>query len=412
MASLRIPSRVAFACAAFAACHGAHAQAAPAQARISDGVVRIGVLTDLSGPFVDNVGPGSILATQVAVEEFGGKVAGMPIEVVSADHQNKADVGSARVREWLDRGKVDVVTELGSSAVALAAMKIANEKNRMTMVTGAGAMAISNEACSATSVHWVYDTYSLAKVGTQSLAASGVKSWYFITADYAFGKSLEADGTRFVEAAGGKVLGSSRYPFPGSDFSSYMLKAQASGAQAVAVATAGGDLQNAIKQGTEFGLGGKDQKLVAMLMSIVDVHGLGLKDAQGMLFAESFYWDRDDTSRAFSRRFFEKFKRMPTALQAGQYSAVLNYLRAVQKSGSDDVADVMKALRSMPIEDAFARGGKLRADGKMVHDMYLVEVKKPAESKAPWDYYRIVKTVPGSEAFMPLSESRCALASK
>ncbi len=377
--------------------------------RISDGVVKIGVLTDLSGPFVDNVGAGSVLATQLAIEDFGGKVLGMPIAMVSADHLNKADIGASRVREWFDRDNVDVVTELGNSGVALASIKIAQEKGRMAMVTGAGATRISNEDCSPNSVHWVYDTYSLAKVGTQTIAQAGAKTWYFITADYAFGKSLESDGSLFVEAAGAKVLGSSRYPFPGADFSSFVLKAQQSGAQAVALATAGNDLQNVIKQAAEFGLGQKDQKLVAMLISIMDVHGLGLRAAKGMMFAENFYWDRDEASRKFGRRFFEKFKRMPTALQAGQYSAVLHYLKAVKAAGTDDVKEVMKALRAMPIEDAFARNGKLRADGKMVHDMLLVQVKPNEESKYPWDYYKVVKTVPGDQAFMPLSESKCPL---
>lgn len=381
-------------------------------ARISDGIVKIGVLTDINGPFMDNVGRGSIVATEIAVEEFGGKVLGYPVQVVSADHQNKAEVGSARVREWFDRDKVDAVTELGSSAVALAAMKIAQEKNRISIVTGAGALRISNEDCTPNNLHWVYDTYSLAKVGTQSIVKGGAKTWYYLTADYAFGHSLENDGKQFIEAAGGKMLGSSRYPFPGTDFSSYILKAQASKANAVAVATAGLDLQNAIKQSKEFGLGEGGQQTVAMLMSIMDVHGIGLKDAAGMHFAESFYWDLDDSSRKFAQKFFEKTKRMPTALQAGQYSAVLNYLKAVELAKSDDVADVMKVIKSMPIQDAFAKNGKVRADGKMVHDMYLVRVKKPAESKAPWDYYTVLETVPGDVAFHALAESKCPLVKK
>jgi len=388
------------------------AGAQDAKARISDGMVKIGVLTDINGPFMDNVGRGSIVATEIAVEEFGGKVLGYPVQVVSGDHQNKADVGSARVREWLDQDKVDAVTELGSSAVALAAMKIAQEKNRISIVTGAGAVRISNEDCAPTNLHWVYDTYSLAKVGTQSIVKNGAKSWYYVTADYAFGHSLESDGKRFIEGASGKVLGSSRYPFPGNDFSSYILKAQASKADAVAIATAGLDLQNAIKQGKEFGLVEGGQQVVAMLMSIVDVHGIGLKDAGGMMFAESFYWDLDESSRKFSRKFFEKTKRMPTALQAGQYSATLSYLKAIEKAKSDDVADVIKAMKSMPIQDAFAKNGKLREDGKMVHDMYLVRVKKPNESKSPWDYYTVLETVPGDKAFHPLSDSKCSLVKK
>ena len=383
-----------------------------AGARISDGVVKIGVLTDVNGPFMDNVGRGSIVATEIAIEEFGGKVLGYPVQMVSADHQNKADVGSARVREWFDRDKVDVVTELGNSAVALAAMKIAETKHRMSIVTGAGAVRISSEDCTPTNLQWVYDTYALAKVGTQSIVRKGAKNWYYLTADYAFGHSLENDGKQFIEAAGGKVLGSSRYPFPGSDFSSYILKAQASKANAVAIATAGLDLQNAIKQGREFGLVEGGQQAVAMLMSIVDINSIGLKDAGGMMFAESFYWDLDEASRKFARKFFEKTKRMPTALQAGQYSATLNYLRAIEKAKSDDVSDVMKQLKTMPIQDAFAKNGKVREDGKMVHDMYLVQVKKPQESKAPWDYYTVLETVPGDKAFQPLSESKRPLVRK
>jgi branched-chain amino acid transport system substrate-binding protein len=382
-----------------------------AQDKISGGVVKIGVLTDLSGLYMANVGPGSVLASKLAIEEFGGKVAGKPIELVVADHLNKADVAAARAREWMDRDGVDVVTELGNSAVALAVMNIAAEKNRMTMTTGAGSSRITGIDCKPTNVMWVYDTYTLAKVGTLPLVEQGAKKWYFITADYAFGHSLESDGSRFIKAGGGSVVGSSRYPFPGNDFSSYLLSAQGSGAEAVAFASAGGDLLNQIKQANEFGLG-KKQKLVALLMSIADVHGVGLQAAQGMNFAETFYWDMDDETRKFSQRFFKEMGKMPTALQAGQYSAVLNYLRAVEKSGSDNVVDVMKTLREMPIRDAFARNAKLRADGKLIHDTYLVSVKSPAESKAPWDYYKILKTVSGEDSFSPLSESQCPLVKK
>ncbi len=382
-----------------------------AQEKISGGVVKIGVLTDLSGLYMGNVGPGSVLATKLAIEEFGGKVAGKPIELVVADHLNKADVAAARAREWIDRDGVDVVTELGNSAVALAVMNIAEEKNRMTMATGAGASRITGADCKATNVMWVYDTYALAKVGTLPLVQAGAKKWYFVTADYAFGHSLESDGMRFIKEGGGSVVGSSRYPFPGNDFSSYLISAQSSGADAVAFASAGGDLQNEIKQANEFGLG-KKQKLVAMLMSIADVHGVGLQAAQGMNFAETFYWDMDDETRKFSQRFFKEMGKMPTALQAGQYSAILNYLRAVEKSGSDDVKTVIQTLRTMPIRDAFARNAKLREDGKLIHDTYVVSVKSPAESKAPWDYYKIIKTVSGDDSFNPLSESQCPLVKK
>lgn len=387
-------------------------QAQGSGAKISDGVVRIGVLTDISGPFMDNVGRGSIAATEIAIEEFGGKVLGYSIEMVSADHQNKADIASTRTREWFDRDKVDTVTELGNSAVALAAMRIAQEKNRMSIVTGAGAVRISDEDCTANNVHWVYDTYALANVGTKSLVKRGVKTWYYLTADYAFGHSLEADGRKFIEEAGGKVLGASRYPFPGNDFASYILKAKESKANAVAIATAGLDLQNAIKQGREFGLGAGGQASVALLMSIMDVHGLGLRNAGGMMFAETFYWDLDDASRQFAERFFKKMKKMPTALQAGQYSAVRTYLKAVEQARSDEVGAVIQAMKGMQINDAFARNGVLRADGKMVHDMYLVQVKTPAESKKPWDYYKIVETVAGKDAFAGLADSKCSLVKK
>lgn len=391
---------------AVAALAGA-AQAQPSEG-ISDGVVRIGVLTDMSGAYSGNVGPGSVLATRLAIEEFGGKVLGKPIEMLSADHLNKTDVAASRAREWMDRDQVDVVTELGNSAVALAVMNIAREKGRMTMVTGAGATRITGEDCSPNNVQWVYDTYALAKVGTLPLVEGGAKKWFFVTADYAFGHSLENDGMRFVKEGGGTVAGSARYPFPGNDFASFLLSAQSSKADAVAFASAGADLQNEIKQAREFGLAGK-QKLVAMLMSITDVHGVGLDAGQGMTFAETFYWDMDDETRAFAQRFHKASGKMPTALQAGQYSAVLNYLRAVEKSGSDNVDVVMKTLRAQPIHDAFARNARLREDGKLIHDTYVVEVKSPKESKAPWDYYKIVRTVPGDQAFMPLSESQCKL---
>ncbi len=395
-------------CAGLVLAAGMTAAPVFAQDAISDGVVKIGVLTDMSGAYAGNVGPGSVLASKLAIEEFGGKVLGKPIELVTSDHLNKADVAANRAREWIDRDQVDVITELGNSAVALAVMSIAKEKDRMTMVTGAGATSIANENCLPTNVQWVYDTYALAKVGTLPLVESGVKTWYFITADYAFGHSLENDGKRFISEAGGKVLGSSRYPFPGNDFASYMLQAQGSMSDGVALASAGADLQNEIKQANEFGLP-QNQKIVAMLMSITDVHGVGLDSAKGMYFAETFYWDMDDETRAFADRFYKEAGKMPTALQAGQYSAVLNYLRAVEKAGSDNVSDVMKTLHEMPIKDAFARNATLREDGKLIHDMYVVSIKSPQESTKPWDYYKIVKTVPGEQAFMPLSESKCSL---
>jgi branched-chain amino acid transport system substrate-binding protein len=287
-------------------------------------------------------------------------------------------------------------------------MKVATDKGRMTMVTGAGSTRISGEDCTPTNVQWIYDTYALANVSSKTIVADGGTSWFFITADYAFGHGLENDGSKVVKASGGTVAGSARYPFPGSDFSSYLVKAQGSGAKVVALANAGLDTQTAMKQANEFGLT-RNQKIVAMLMSITDIHAVGLQAAQGMYYTESFYWDLNDDTRKFARRFFEKHKRMPTALQAGQYSAVLSYLKAVKAAGTDETNAVMKQLRSMTINDGFTHNGKVRADGKMIHDMYLVQVKSPKDSKYPWDYYRVVKTVPGDEAFSPLSESPCPL---
>lgn len=385
-------------------------QTAPAQAGsgLSDGVVKIGVMTDLSGTYSDNVGKGSVVASQLAIDEFGGKVLGVPIELVSADHLNKVDVGAEQARRWLDRDHVDVITELGNSAVAIAVTNIASAKNRMTMVTGAGATRLSNEDCKATNVQWAYSTYALAKVSTTPLVRRGIKRWYFIAADYAFGHALTNDAARFIRDAGGSVSGTSYYPFPSTDFAAYLLAAQASGAQAVAFASSGADLQTEIKQANEFGLTG-NQQLVGMLMSLNNVHALGLDAVKGMRFAKSFYWDLDDESRAFARRFYDKMGRMPTAWQAGQYSAVLNYLRAVEKAGSDRVSDVMAALRTMPIHDAFARHAALRPDGQLSHDFYVVSVKAPKDSRGDWDYYHIDETVPGEDALMPLSESKCPL---
>jgi branched-chain amino acid transport system substrate-binding protein len=379
--------------------------------QISDGVVKIAVITDLSGGYADNVGPGSVVATQLAIEDFGGKVLGKPIEVVTTDHQNRADVAATKVRELLDREKVDVVTEFGNSAVALASMKVATEKNKIALVTGAGATRISGEDCAATTFHWVYDSYALANVSAKTIVADGGTSWFFITADYAFGQALESDGSKVVKAAGGSVLGSARYPFPGSDFSSYLLKAQGSGAKVVALANAALDTQTSMKQANEFGLT-RSQKIVAMLMSINDIHAVGLDAAQGMYYTDGFYWDLDEQSRTFAKRFYERHKRMPTMMQAGQYSAVLSYLKAVEATKTDETSAVARHLRSMKIHDAFARNGKVRSDGKMIHDMYLVQVKAPKDSKYPWDYNRVVKTVSGDEAFAPLSASACPLVKK
>ncbi|MGN2391588.1 ABC transporter substrate-binding protein [Pelomicrobium sp. G1] len=386
--------------------------AALAQQKISDGVVKIGVLTDMSGTYSDLAGPGSLLAVEMAVKDFVEKEKpNFKIEIVSADHQNKGDISANKAREWFDRDKVDVIVDLVTTSTALAVMKVAKEKNKITLVSGAASTPITNEQCTDTNVHWTYDTYALA-VGTgRAVVEQGGKSWFFLTADYAFGHSLERDTAAIVEKMGGKVLGSVRHPFPAQDFSSFLLRAQASGAQVIGLANAGNDTINAIKQAAEFGITPK-QTLAGLLMFISDVHTLGLKATQGMYLTTGFYWDYNDETRAWSKRFFEARKRMPTMVQAGDYSAVYHYLKAVKAAGTDDTMTVMAKMKATPVNDFFAKNGKIRYDGRMVHDMYLAQVKKPEESKYPWDYYHIRQVIPGDQAFMPLSESKCPLVKK
>ena len=388
--------------------------AAPAlaQARVSDGVVRIGVLTDLSGTYSDLSGQGSVVATKMAVEDFiAADKPAFKIEVLSADHQNKGDIASNKAREWFEKDGVDMVTDLVTTSTALAVMKIAKEKNRIAIVNGAASTRITNEDCNDVSVHYTYDTYALANGTGRAVVKQGGKSWFFITADYAFGHSLEKDTSDVVKAAGGSVLGSVRHPFPGNDFSSFLLNAQSSGAQVIGMANAGNDTINSIKQAAEFGITPK-QTLAGLLMFITDIHSLGLKTAQNMYLTEGFYWDLNEQTRAWSKRFFDRHKRMPTMVQAGQYSSTMHYLKAVKATGSDDTAVVMARMKKTPINDFFATKGQIRDDGRMVHDMYLLQVKKPAESKYPWDYYNVRATIPGNEAFQPLSASRCPLIRK
>ena len=389
-----------------------HAGPAAAQARISDNVVKIGVLTDLSGVSSDNAGKGSIVAAQLAIEEFSKerKVLGVPIELVSADSQGKTDIGATKAREWYDQDKVDMITDLTYSNVALAVTRIADEKKRFAMVTGAGASTISDEQCTARSVHWMYDTYALANTTVPALIAKGMKSWYFITADYAFGNALEKDATAIITKAGGQVAGSSRHPLNSSDQSSYLLKAQASGAQVIALANSGLDTLNTVKQASQFAMvrGGK-QTFTPLLSLITEIHGMGLANAQGMILTNGFYWDYDARSRAFAERFFAVHRKMPTMMQAAVYSAVLSYLKAIEATGTDDVDTVVAKLRSTRLDDAVIRNGTLRADGKMVHDMLLVQVKAPSESKGGWDLYKVLQTIPGDKAFAPLPESKCPL---
>jgi branched-chain amino acid transport system substrate-binding protein len=396
-------------CAALMLQVGATAGAAT---KASDGVVKIGVLTDMSGTYSDLAGPGSLIAVQMAVADFIAKEKpDFKIEVISADHQNKGDIAAIKAREWIDTEKVDVIVDLVTTSTALAVMKVAKEKNRITLVSGAASTPITNEQCTDVNVHWTYDTYALA-VGTgKAVVKQGGKTWFFLTADYAFGKSLEKNTSEVVVKEGGKVLGHVLHPFPAQDFSSFLLQAQSSGAQVIGLANAGNDTINAIKQASEFGITPK-QSLAGLLMFITDVHSLGLKATQGMYLTTGFYWDRDDGTRAWSKRFFEKKGRQPTMVQAGDYSAVIHYLEAIKAVGTDDTQAVMAKMKATPINDFFAKNGKIRVDGRMVHDMYLAQVKKPEESKAPWDYYHIRQVIPADQAFMPLTESVCPLVKK
>jgi len=397
---------------AVAAALVALAAGAAAQARISDNVVRIGVLTDLSGVSSDNAGKGSIVAAQLAIDEFSKdrKVLGVPIELISADSQGKTDIGATKAREWYDQNGVDMITDLTYSNVALAVTRIADEKKKLAMVTGAGASTISDDQCTAHSVHWMYDTYSLANSTVPALIRKGMNSWYFITADYAFGNALEKDATAIINKSGGKVLGSSRHPLNSSDQSSYLLKAQDSGAQVIALANSGLDTLNTVKQASQFAMvrGGK-QTFTPLLSLITEIHGMGLANAQGMILTNGFYWDYDERSRAFAQRFHAVHRKMPTMMQAAVYSAVLSYLKAIEATGTDDADTVLARLRASRLDDAVIRNGQLRADGKMVHDMLLVQVKTPAESKGEWDLYKVLETIPGDKAFAPLADSKCTL---
>jgi branched-chain amino acid transport system substrate-binding protein len=386
---------------------------AAAPVKLSDGKVKIGVLTDLSGLYSDLSGAGAVLAVKMAIEDFQAMEKGksFPIELVSADHQNKGDVASNKAREWFERDQVDMITDLVTTSTALAVMPVAKEKNRITIVNGAASTPITGKQCTDTNVHYTYDTYALAHGTGKAVVKQGGDTWFFITADYAFGQSLEQETTKVVLASGGKVLGSVRHPFPGTDFSSFLLKAQASGAKVIGLANAGTDTTNAIKQAAEFGITPK-QSLAGLLMFITDVHSLGLKATQGMYLTEGFYWDFNDETRAWSKRFFEKQKRMPTMAQAGDYSSTMHYLKAVKAAGTDEAQAVMKKMKETPINDFFAKNGRIREDGRLVHDFYLLQVKKPEESKYPWDYYHVRQVIPASEAVTPVAESECPLLKK
>jgi branched-chain amino acid transport system substrate-binding protein len=387
-------------------CGAAHAQ-------YTDGVIKIGVLNDMSGLYADLSGQGAVVAAKMAVEDFGAAAKGMKVEIVGADHQNKPDVGSNIARTWFDRDNVDVIVDVPTSSVALAVNEIAREKNKVFLVSGAAASDLTGPKCSPNTVHWTYDTWALANGTGKAMVKTGGDTWFFITADYAFGKALERDTTEIVQANGGKVLGSVRHPFPGTDFSSFLLQAQASKAKVIGLANAGGDTINSIKQAAEFGITQGGQSLAGLLVFISDVHALGLQTAQGLVLTEAFYWDQNDASRAFAKRFAPQFKNnMPTMVQAGVYSAVLHYLKAVEALKSDaDGKAVVNKMKELPTDDPLFGKGTIRADGRKLHDMYLFEVKKPGESKGAWDYYKLRATIPAAEAFRPMKDGGCPLVS-
>jgi branched-chain amino acid transport system substrate-binding protein len=384
-----------------------------ASAQSKDDVIKIGVLNDMSGLYSDLSGQGAVVAAKMAVEDFGAAAKGMKVEIVSADHQNKPDVGSNIARTWFDRDNVDVIVDVPTSSVALAVNEIAREKNKVFLVSGAAASDLTGPKCSPNTVHWTYDTWALANGTGKAMVKTGGDTWFFITADYAFGKALERDTSEVVQANGGKVLGSVRTPFPGTDFSSFLLQAQASKAKVIGLANAGGDTINSIKQAAEFGITQGGQSLAGLLVFVSDVHALGLQTAQGLVLTESFYWDQNDASRAFAKRFAPQFKNnMPTMVQAGVYAAVLHYLKAVEALKDDeDGKAVVAKMKELPTDDPLFGKGTIRQDGRHIHDMYLFEVKKPGESKGAWDYYKLRATIPAAEAFRPLKDGGCPLVS-
>jgi len=384
--------------------------AAPALAQVSDGVIKIGVMNDMSGLYADVTGPGSLLAAKMAVEDFGAARKGMKVEVVSADHQNKPDVGSTIARTWYDVDKVDAIFDVPTSSVALAISQLTREKGKAFINSGAATSDLTGKACSPNTIHWTYDTWMLANGTGSAIVKSGGDSWFFLTADYAFGHALERDTEAVVLKNGGKVLGKVRHPFPGSDFSSFLLQAQASKAKIVGLANAGGDTINSIKQASEFGIVKGGQKLAGMLVFLSDIHGLGLNTAQGLIYTETFYWDLNDQTRAFTKRFAaQNNNKYPTMVQAGVYSSVLHYLKAVEAAKTDDGTKVVAQMKAMPTDDPLFGKGSIRADGRKMHPAYLVEVKKPSESKGPYDYEKVIATIPAEQAFRPLNQGECPL---
>jgi branched-chain amino acid transport system substrate-binding protein len=374
--------------------------------------LKLGGILDMSGLYADITGAGAEMAAKMAAEDFGGEVLGRKIEIVAADHLNKADLAANIARDMLDNQGVEMIYDVAASATALAAGEIAKARNKIIMFNGPGSIRLSNEACGPYTIHYVFDTYSQANTTGVAAVKQGLDSWFFITADYAFGHDLEKDTANVVLKSGGKVLGDARHPLNSSDFSSFLLQAQSSKAKVIGLANAGGDTINTIKQAAEFGIMKGGQKITPLLVFVTDIDSVGLETAQGLLLAEAFYWDLNDETRAFSKRFMERIGRVPGAAQAGVYSSVTHYLKAVKAAGTTDSAAVMKIMKETPINDMFAKNGRIREDGRMVHDMYLFEVKKPQESKGRWDDYKLVATVPGNEAFQPLEQSRCPLVKK
>jgi branched-chain amino acid transport system substrate-binding protein len=383
-----------------------------AQAQISDDVVKIGVLSDMSSLYSDIGGPGSVIAAKMAVADFGGKVAGKPIEIVSADHLNKPDVGSSIARQWIDQDHVDVIVDVPTSSVALAVQDVTKEKGKVFLISGAASSDLTGKSCSPTGVHWTYDTYALAHGTGGALVKQGGDSWFFLTADYAFGHALESDTTAVVKAAGGKVLGAVNVPLNNADFSSFLLQAQTSKAKVIGLANAGGDTVNSIKQAAEFGIVAGGQRLAGLLVFVSDVNSLGLATAQGLVLTEAFYWDQTDDTRAWAKRFTAESKKVPTMVQAGVYGAVTHYLKAIEAAKTDEGKAVVAKMRELPINDFMTKNGKLREDGRVMRDMYLFQVKAPGESKYQYDYYNQLATIPAEQAYRPLSESACPLVKK
>lgn len=377
------------------------------QAAYAQEKVRIGFLTDMSGAYADLDGKNGAVAIQMAIDDFGGKVNGLPIELLSADHQNKADIAASKAREWMDTQNIRLLIGGTNSAAALAEAKLAQDKKRVFIANGPGTSALTNENCSPYTIHYAWDTVALARGTAGALLKQGHKNWYFLAANYAFGEALQRDATGVIKAGGGQVVGAVKHPLNASDFSSFLLQAQSSKAQILGIANGGSDMVNALKASKEFGID-KTMKVASLMLFITDVHSMGLKDAEGLLFTTSWDWNLNDETRKFGRRFFDKAKRMPTEIQAANYSATMNYLKAVQAVQSTDADKVMDHLKKTKLDDFYAKG-YIRADGRYVHDMYLMQVKSPAESKAPWDYVKLVATMPGEEVFTPKSESRCTL---